>query len=221
MNARRLLLLVTLLACTGQIGDPNPLEPVEPIPDDPRAIGPRHARRLSAAQLRASLITTTGFDYEGEARVRDPNSPQGSVVVDDAPLLDVFSASLGAPDYNYVTQPDRGPNVTFAKLSGDGVRAVCRLVSDAEVGEDAPGHPSGEPHLALVPSAETSRSEEVVRANLAQLTLRYWGEPHDPSDATIDALLTLFDSVPHDLGLHAAWRTVCIGMLSDPRFLTY
>ena len=206
-------------ACTGQIGD-GALDP--PPPDDihidegPAATGPRRARRLSAEQLRASLMRATGFDYLGSARVRDATTPQGSIVRDNVPLLEVYRGSLGAPDYNYVTQPALEPSMTFAKLAGDGVRAVCRLVSDAELGDE--GHPSGEAHLLLVPGAE-SQNEEAIRANLVLLSLRYWGQIHAENDATIDALFALHQTAGADAA--APWRAVCIGMLSDARFLTY
>lgn len=236
MRALMVFMLVGVVACDGLIGD---------VPmtgdDDPEASGARHARRVSAPQLRQAIVTATGFDYVGSARVADPSSPQGSVVRDDAPLLEVYGASLGNPDYNYTTQASLDASITFSKLAEDGVRYACRQVAEAEVVLGA--HPSGRAHLLLdvdrvvsLPADETS-----VRGNIAELALHYWGHVQEPSDEDTSALLDVFragydagtpavdpempeDELPPDpvLARNAGgWRAVCIAMLSDPRFLTY
>lgn len=222
-----LLLCVMGLACDGQIGDLPP-----PIEESPEATGPRHGRRLSAPQLQQALIGATGFDYVGTARVIDPSAPQGYEERDDARLLEVYGASLGNPDYDLTTQAALDASITFSKLAEDGVRFVCRQVSDAEVIVGA--HPSGTPHLLLAAGPELSlpADEGIVRANIAQLALRYWGHDQEEDAEDTGALLAVFQAgydaaavepeQAQSLARNAGgWRAVCIAMLSDARFLTY
>lgn len=229
-----LLVLSMCVACDGLIGD------VPTTDIDPEASGPRHARRLSAPQLRQALVAATGFDYVGTARVADPSSPQGSIVRDDAPLLDAYGASLGNPDYNYTTQAALDASITFSKLAEDGVRYACRQVAEAEVVLGA--HPSGRDHLLLdvAPVVSLPTDEAAIRQNIAALALHYWGHEQDADDEETSALVELFRA-GYDAGTPAVdpempeedpvdpvasrnaggWRAVCIAMLSDARFLTY
>lgn len=221
------------MSCDGRIGDLPP-----PIVENPEATGPRHGRRLSAPQLQQALIGATGFDYVGTARVIDPSAPQGYEERDDAQLLNVYGASLGNPDYDLTTQAALDASITFSKLAEDGVRYVCRQMTDAEVARGA--HPSGTPHLLLVAGPELSlpADEDIIRANIAQLALRYWGHEQDESAEDTSALLAVFqaghdadlpevdpetpDAPPEPIARNAGgWRAVCIAMLSDARFLTY
>ena len=235
MRALMVLALMGSLACDGRIGEVPVSEE-----DNPEASGPRHVRRLSAPQLRSAIVTATGFDYVGTARVSDPSSPQGSIVRDDAPLLAVYGASLGNPDYNYTTQASLDASITFSKLAEDGVRYACGQVAEAEVVVGA--HPSGVPHLLLEVDSLVSlpADEPAIRANISKLALRYWGHVQEGSDEETSALLDVFRA-GYDAGTPAVdpempdeptpdpvasrnaggWRAVCIAMLSDARFLTY
>ena len=224
------------VACVGEFGGPaGPRGPgMTPDPEMPTT-GSRTARRLSAPQLRTALIGATGFEYVGRARVVDPSAPQGTVVRDDAPLFQVYGATLGNPDYNYVTQAALEPSITFAKLAEDGVRYACGQAAETEVAQGA--HPSGRPHLLF--EAEGTESlpagEAAIRANIAHLALRFWGHRQSASDDETAALLPLYEAgftswmppetdPPADESrarAAAGCRAVCIGMLSDPRFLTY
>lgn len=225
--------LACLVSCDGRIGDLPP-----PLVENPEATGPRHGRRLSAPQLQQALIGATGFDYLGTATVADPSAPQGYRLRDDAPLFEVYGASLGNPDYDYTTQAALDPSITFSKIAEDGIRYACGRVAEAEVVRGTP--PGGEPHLLLSAGRVVSlpADEEIVRANIAQLALRYWGHVQDEDDEDTGALLTVFRAgydadlpdvdpempPPADpIAAHnaAGWRAVCIAMLSDARFLTY
>lgn len=237
------VLALVAAACTGRIGgdgdapaDGAGLGPADP---DPASRRPRAARRLSAPQLQAAIVAATGFDYLGRARVVDPASPQGSEVVDDAKLLEVYGESLGNPDYNYTTQHDLSPSVTFSKLTGDAVRYSCGRAADAEVLQaDAPGRPA---HL-LIEAGPDDRWPEggpAVRANIVVLALRWWGHEQSLDAPDTDALVDVFriaqgaaadasgagggsaSADPEHVQVAAAWRAVCIAMLQDPRFLTY
>jgi hypothetical protein len=228
-------MLLSLMACQGVIGTS-----ADDVDEEEahRAREPRSARRLSAPQLRAALVGATGFDYLGTARVADPAAPQGSIIRDDAPLLDVYGASLGEPDYDYTVRPALEATVTFSKLAEDAIRSTCGQVADAEVIEGE--HPTGRSHLLLAAdvSDRLPADESAIRANVARLALRWWGQDLDADAAEVSALVELFrvgfeaaplpepteDEVPPDadaLRIASAWRTVCTGMLQDPQFLTY
>jgi hypothetical protein len=232
-------LSIGLLACTGSIGEPGTTgtDPTDPTNTDPEIpfeeTGPRPARRTSAAQLRAALVGATGFDYIGRERVTDPSAPQGSEVRDDAPLLVVYAPSLGEADYNYVVQAALDPSITFSKIVEDGVRFACERVATEEVENGA--HPSGQAHLLFeADGTETPSDEGPLTANISKLALYYWGHQQSVDDPETRALLPLYqagwesweateDASADEARARAAlgWRTVCIAMLSDPRFLTY
>ncbi len=225
--------LLVLTACQGVIGGRAVVDEEE----ERRMRMPRSARRLSAAQLRAALRGATGFDYVGTARVVDPASPQGSVVRDDASLLEVYGSSLGEPDYDYTVRQALEATVTFSKLAEDGVRFTCGEVAAAEVAGG--GHPSGQAHLLFgaEPGHRLPGDEDAIRSNLRRLALRWWGREMDPDSDELAALIELFrigfdnaelseptdeeEPDPEVARATSAWRTVCIAMLQDPQFLTY
>lgn len=230
-----LLALVSVVSCDGQIGGLPPI-----IDEEPEATGPRHGRRLSAPQLQQALIGATGFDYIGPARVIDHNAPQGYEYREDAALLEVYGASLGNPDYDLTTQAALDASITFSKLAEDGVRYACGQVAHAEVVDGA--HPTGRPHLLIAagPDLSLPADASAVRANIAQLALRYWGHEQGEDDEDTVALQAVFQAgydagapevdpempdapVPDPIAARNAggWRAVCIAMLSDARFLTY
>jgi hypothetical protein len=185
---------------------------------------PRVARRLSGDQVHAALLELTGFVYRGPAVVDDPNAVWGQSMVDDADLLDHYSLALGRPDYNYVVRENLEPGVSFAKMVEDGARSTCRQAADAEVTQHAP--PGGVAHLLLKASSTDSLpgQEAAVRANVASLALRFWGEPLSPDDDEVTALLDVFRA-----GLAGApsattadaWRAVCIALAIHPKFYVY
>lgn len=225
---------LTLMACQGVIGDSAVVDEEQ----ERRMRVPRSARRLSAAQLRAALRGATGFDYVGTARVVDPASPQGSIVRDDASLLQVYGSSLGEPDYDYTVRQALEATVTFSKLAEDGIRFTCAQVANVEVAGGE--HPAGTAHLLLAAEAghRLPGDEGAIRANVQRLALRWWGRDVGADSEEVSELVELFrvgfdaaalpepvegeeEPDPDTLRAVSAWRTVCIGMLQDPQFLTY
>ena len=230
--------ILALAGCQGTIGGRTDIDNEEVA----RSRQPREARRLSATQLRSALVGATGFDYVGTASVPDPLAPRGTSVRDDAPLLEVYEASLGEPDFNYTVRQSIEASLTFSKLAEDGIRFACGELARAEV---VGGEAAGEQPLLLVAadaSAQLPADEAAIRQNIAALALRWWGQELDPSSEEVTDLLELFaaghgDALPEPppdgtddpvdpiapavQRAATAWRTVCIGMLQDPRFLTY
>ena len=124
MRAHHVLLAaaLALVACSKSIGtqdQPGTLAPVElptdhpvltPLPD-PEANGGhagRAPRRISVAQLKASIITVTGRQWT---------------------QIDNLASSLGQADYALTVSDATEPNLVFAKFLDDGAREVCLNVA--------------------------------------------------------------------------------------------
>ena len=61
-----------------------------------------------------------------------------------------------------------------------------------------------------------------VEANLVALLLRYHGRRHEPGSDELNAWRWLFESATHVSGDPvAAWRAVCVGLITHPDFYTY
>jgi hypothetical protein len=219
------VVLLGLSACVGQIDSPRALPgPTPQGPPAPQA-RVRTVRRLSGDQVRAALRQLTQATYTGPASVRDPQSPQGVTQRPDADLLDVLGASLGRPDYNYVVHETLQPGITFSKLVEDAARSTC-------------GQAAQQPSSLLFIKASSAdalpEAEPAIRANIAALVLRFWGESVEPSDARVSALLQLFgvaasapafvdrDGNTHPQGSpRDGWRIVCVALATDPQFYVY
>jgi hypothetical protein len=122
------LTLLASAACSNQAPDAAPaaavpaqLEPVPaghpPIvaPPDPELAGGhvgRAPRRLTTAQLKASIRVTTGRDWS---------------------QIDNLAASLGRADYALVNAEATETNLVFAKFLDDGAREVCLAAADADL----------------------------------------------------------------------------------------
>lgn len=232
-----------LCSCQGHLGEPpagddkgpggEPPPIIDPSTPGARTSGGRTPRRLSADQVRASLLEVTGYSYRGEAYVRDYMAPIGYVNDPNADLLDVYAASLGRPDYNYTVQESLEPGVTFAKMVGDAARFTCGLAAQHEVAGDGP---EGSPHLLVrVTGQDTlATNEEGIRENIAALGLRFWGRALDPKGDEVGALVEVFraastakawtdesDTARPAGGVVDGWRAVCTAMATDPQFFIY
>lgn len=231
-----------LCSCQGHLGERPGGDDQDPVPHPPsidpstpaaRTSGGRTPRRLSADQVRASLLEVTGYSYRGEAYVRDFLAPIGYVNDPDADLLDVYAASLGRPDYNYTVQESLEPGVTFAKMVGDAARFTCGLAAQHEVAGDVS---KGAPRLLVrVTGQDTlATNEEGIRANIAALGLRFWARALDPKGEEVGALIALFRAASTAQawtdgsgaarpagGVVDGWRAVCTAMATDPQFFIY
>jgi hypothetical protein len=203
-------------------------------PAGPTASAGRVPRRLSADQIRAAFVELTGFPYQGPAEVQDPDSPQGIRNRTDADLLDVFALALGRPDYDYVVKANLEPGISFAKMVEDAARSTCGRAARQEVGARQP--PGGKPRLLLKarPEDELPEGEAAIRANIAALVARFWGEVVAPSSEEVTRLLELFraasttpswtdgDKKSRPAGSAVdGWRVVCIALATSPEFYVY
>lgn len=211
------LTLLLSTACTSEAPDAAPAAAVpaqlEPVPvnhppiaalPDPELAGGhvgRAPRRLTTAQLKASIRVTTGRDWS---------------------QIDNLAASLGRADYALINAEATETNLVFAKFLDDGAREVCLATADADLKQ---------PDAALrilsrevPPSADVAALDDAtVRKNLTYLSTRFWGEPLAEEE------LTTWASTFKNIAARAkaakkpreAWGSICVALMTDARFITY
>jgi hypothetical protein len=188
---------------------------------------------MSAEQVRATFLELTGVAYTGRATVRDPDAPKGERDNPQADLLVAYASALGKPDYNYVVRENLEPGISFSKLVLDAARFTCGEAAKRELGASPAG---GAPHLLLKATATDvlPAGEAAIRANIAALMVRFWGQVVAPGDAEVTRVLDLFrvatstpawagpDKVMRPAGTVAdGWRVVCVALASSPSFYVY
>src|SRR5688572_15662930 len=121
------LALLALLVCgckptPPEAGELSPVDlpghPVHTLPDPELQDGHvrRAPRRLTVAQLKASIFTTTGRQWS---------------------QIDNLAASLGRADFAVVASENTEPNLVFAKFLEDGAREVCLGAALADLSRPA------------------------------------------------------------------------------------
>lgn len=208
------LALLALASCGKAASAPREPEPatLEDVPASHPALAPlpdpdeqgghvgRAPRRLTVAQLGASIELTTGRPWD---------------------KLDKLAASLGEADYALVNAESAEPNLVYAKFLEDGAREVCLATADADLAQKDLSARVLSPNLPDGPL--TALAEAAVRDNLVYLSTRFWGQPL--SGAELDTWLRAFQGFATRAEAakkrREAWGAVCIGLLTDPRFSTY
>jgi hypothetical protein len=204
-------------ACTSDAPDPTPQAAVpaqlEPIPvdhppiaalPDPELSGGhvgRAPRRLTVAQLKASIRVTTGRDWS---------------------QLENLAASLGRADYALVNAEATETNLVFAKFLDDGAREVCLATAEADLKlTDATQRVLSREVPASADLA--TLDDETVRKNLTYLSTRFWGAPLAGDELT--AWTTTFKNIAARAKAakkpREAWGSICVALMTDSRFITY
>ena len=213
-----LALLLALSACAGETTPPEPVLPppvVEQLlpqaegqllPEPPAANeGIRNRRRMDLDQLEAAILTATGGIYWG---MRDGESK-----------FSELAQTLGKPDYFDVTIEDLSPSMLFQKFLGDAARDVCDQLIERELAT-AP-----EERIFLVQVSESDTIEanrEAVEANLTYLLGRFHSTQLEGGSPLLSPWSWLFESSVHVTNdPAAAWRTVCVGLITHPDFYSY
>lgn len=161
----------------------------------------RKPRRITVAQLRESILTTTGRQWS---------------------QINNLAASLGQPDFALTVSESTEANLVFAKFLEDGAREVCLAVSNADLTR-APADRVLWPDLTVANRDFTTLSDDAIKGNLSYLAIRFWGQPF--SDAERDAWTTTFKTIAARAKTinrpEQAWGAMCIAFMTDPRFVTY
>ena len=216
MRTSTLLAAAVLLSACAKPAAPAPrdgtLNPVEitnhptltPLPDPELQGGHvgRAPRRITVAQLKASILTVTGRQWS---------------------QIDNLSASLGKADFALVNAESVEPNLVFAKFLEDGAREVCTLTAAADLTTPLAADRILSPE---VPASITDLSKidlPTAKNNLVYLSTRFWGQPL--GGAELDTWATSFTTMAARAQTankkREAWGAICIAMMTDPRFITY
>ncbi|MFY0584160.1 hypothetical protein ACN28S_66450 [Cystobacter fuscus] len=220
---RRLLLLALVALGTAACdqGSPGTLTPVDvqqppddglhgnggavPLPDPEQQDGRvgRSARRLTVDQLGASIQTALGQPWS---------------------KLNGRAASLGRADYALVNAESTEANLVFAKFLEDGAREVCvarasadlklTVAKDRVLARTLPDGTVGD--LRKLTDAQ-------VRELLVYLSTRFWGSPLQGEELTRWAgFFTKAAARAETIKKRdQAIAALCIGFMTDSRFLTY
>ncbi len=213
MKTRILIALLSLAACARPPAEaPAQLTPVEvaadpavvPLPDPELQGGHigRAPRRLTVAQLKASIQVTTGRQWS---------------------QIDTLATSLGKADFAVVNSENTEPNLVFAKFLEDGAREVCLATAAADLGKPLAADrvlsrevPDGITDLRRIEAA-------AVRKNLVYLSTRFWGAPL--AGPELERYATTFVALANRAMTinkrDQAWGSICVALMTDPRFLSY
>ncbi len=176
---------------------------VTPLPDPEMNGGHagRAPRRITVPQLKASIVTVTGKQWS---------------------QIDNLASSLGQADFAVTVSDSTEANLVFAKFLEDGAREVCLSVAR----DDLARGQSARVLWPEVPGTDkdfTALADATIQKNLSALALRFWGSPFDSGE------LTDWTQTFKKVALRAkaankpeqAWGSICVAMMTDPRFITY
>lgn len=219
MRATLLAAAALLLgACTQKSADPGlpaptpaQLDPVpvnhpsiDPLPD-PEAQGGhvgRAPRRISVAQLKASILTTTGRQWS---------------------QIDTLAPSLGKADFALVNAESTEANLVFAKFLEDGAREVCLATAAADLTQTDQALRVLSPEVPVSITDLTKIDAATAKKNLVTLSTRFWGQPLSGAEldtwaATFATLATRAQAAGQK---RQAFGAICVALMTDPRFFTY
>jgi hypothetical protein len=213
-----LILLVALAACSKsapapQEGSLAPVDmtdhpPITPLPDPELQGGHvgRAPRRITVAQLKQSILVTTGRQWS---------------------QIDNLATSLGQADFALVSSESTEPNLVFAKFVEDGAREVCLAVAQDDLAKPVAADRVLSPEVPATVTDFTTLSDDVIGKNLTYLSTRFWGQPLSATELV--SWTETFKGVAaraKAIGTTTAarrqvWGAMCVGMMTDPRFITY
>lgn len=175
-----------------------------PLPDPELQEGHvgRAPRRITVAQLKSSILTTTGRQWS---------------------QLDKLSASLGQADYALVNSEATEPNLVFAKFLEDGAREVCLAAAQADLDQPKQEERVLSREAPTQPADLSKISDGDISKNLVYLSTRFWGAPL--SGEELSTWTNSFKSIAARAEAakkrREAWGAICIALMTDPRFTTY
>jgi hypothetical protein len=196
-------------------GELNPIDmgnhpPIVNLPDPDLQGGHvgRAPRRITVAQLKESILITTGRQWS---------------------QIDNLAASLGRADYALVNAEATEPNLVFAKFLEDGARQVCLGAAQADLNTPVAANRVLSPLVGTATDLTTLVDDD-VRKNLVYLSTRFWGQPLAGTE--LESWLTTFKALARATKMavppstvvaprHHAWGGICVALMTDSRFFTY
>jgi hypothetical protein len=182
-----------------------------PLPDPDLQGGHvgRAPRRITVAQLKQSILITTGRQWS---------------------QIDSLAPSLGKADYALVNAEATEPNLVFAKFLEDGAREVCLGTAAADIANTTQSARVLSPLVSATQADFTALPDADVKANLVYLSTRFWGQALSGTelDTWLNSFKTLAAATKAPVGMDTApapksqaWGGICVAMMTDPRFFTY
>jgi hypothetical protein len=172
-----------------------------PDPDSNGGHVGRAPRRITVAQLKASIPIVTGRQWS---------------------QIDTLAPSLGKADYALVNAESIEANLVFAKFLEDGAREVCTNAAKDDLTR-AQSARMLTPELSTTSTDFTALDDATIQANLKTLAVRFWGEPM--ADDEVATYTTSFKAIAVAAKAankpQQAWGAICVAMMTDPRFFTY
>lgn len=222
MRAQTLLvaaLVLGALSCTTKTAapadQPGSLTPVNveghppmvPLPDPDLQGGHvgRAPRRITVAQLKASIQVTTGRQWS---------------------QIDNLASSLGRADFALVNAEAVEPNLVFAKFLEDGAREVCLATANADLAKTNQADRVLSPEVSATITNLTQIDDAAIKKNLVYLSTRFWGQPLSGAEldswaATFKALAAQTARATSPAPKSQAWGGICVALMTDSRFFTY
>jgi hypothetical protein len=166
----------------------------------------RAPRRITVAQLKQSIVITTGRQWS---------------------QIDNLAGSLGQADFANVSSESIEPNLVFAKFVEDGAREVCLATAQADLAQPIAADRILSPEVPATVTDFTTLGDEVIGKNLIYLSTRFWGQPLGGDELvswteTFKGVATRAKAIGATTAARRqVWGAMCVGMMTDPRFVTY
>jgi hypothetical protein len=174
------------------------------------------ALKLRPEQLSRMLRGLTAFSWTTNSNAKLRGITYGTADLLQSDFIG-FRVLAGGIDSYFVTDPVHTMNATSSLVA----KSAAAAAADFVVAHDAAAPAAG--RTLFVQAAPTDTAEAAVRAQLAYLHGRIYGELVEPSSPEVTETYGLFTDSLAAAGNNAqrAWKLTLIGMLSDFRSLFY
>jgi hypothetical protein len=186
------------------------------LTDDP-SVDPNGMRKVRPWQLAKTIQDLTGFTWQTRLPLDVGTGIVGTIDLMRDSLFG-FEVLAGGIDSVDVTLPSQTMNASASMV----LRALAAGAAQYVVQNDfALSVPSYRKLLTLVSPSDTG--EQAVRAQLAALELRLYGQFVDPQSADVTDAWTLFANTLSSSGgdVRRAWTNTLFAMLQDARIAFY
>jgi hypothetical protein len=171
--------------------------------------------KVRPEQLSRMLRGLTGLSWTTRSTINLRGIPYGTADLLQSDFIG-FRVLAGGIDSYFVTQPVHTMNATSSLVA----KTAAAAAADFVVEHDAVA-PAAQRTLFTQASVDAT-SETQVRAELAYLHGRIYGELVEPASPEVGETYALFrDALAATSDAHRAWKLTLIGMLSDFRSLFY
>lgn len=171
--------------------------------------------KLRPEQMNRMLRDLTGFGWSVESTTNLRGMPYGKADLLQSDFIG-FRVLAGGIDGYFVTSPVHTMNATSSLVAKSAAAAAADFVVEHDLAAAAAER------TLFVEAAVTATDETKIRAQLAHLHARIYGELVAPTSPEVDETWALYSDAFTETGNRArAWKLTLVGMLSDFRSLFY